>query len=172
MQDDTEPTEDIVKSKSQRKREVLALQELGEELVKLPNEQFKKITLPESLHDAVSAARHIHQHGARKRQLQYIGKLMRNLDPQPIQKQMDAIKGVSSQATKNLHIIERWRDRLLEEGDIALEELVQQHRQIDRQYLRQLLRNARKETLANTPPKSVRVLFRYLREFLNESKDD
>ena len=155
-------TEEV--SKSQRKRDMHALQEMGRQLVELPKDQFEKIILEENLHDAIVEARHIHQHGAKKRQMQYIGKIMRNIDATPIKNQLDTIQGHSTQATQTLHNIERWRDRLLEEGDHALEELVKQHQQADRQYLRQLLRNAQKEMLTNKTPKSARALFRYLRE--------
>jgi ribosome-associated protein len=154
-------------SKSQRKRDMHTLQELGQQLVDLPKDQFKKITLEEGLHDAIMDARHIRQHGAKKRQLQYIGKIMRNIDAEPIKEQLDTILGHSNQATQALHNIEKWRDRLLKEGDHALEELVEQHKQADRQYLRQLLRNAQKETLTNKPSKSARALFRYLRELFD-----
>ena len=167
MQDDTESTSGVIKSKSQRKREMHALQALGEELVKLPKDQFEKIDLPDDLHDAVVAARNIKQHGAHKRQLQYIGKLMRSIDAEPVQEQLDTLKSQSSHATQALHNIERWRDQLLAEGDQALEKLVEQHPQTDRQYIRQLLRNAHKEFKANKPPKSTRMLFRYLREILS-----
>ena len=168
MQDDTEHTKEIVLSKSQRKREMLALQTLGEELVKLPKEQFEKIALPEELHDAVVKARKIHQHGAHKRQLQYIGKLMRNVDATPIREQIDTVTGHSKQAAQALHHIELWRDKLLTEGDQALADLVEEHPHADRQYLRQLQRNAQKETLANKPPRSARALFKYLRELMQE----
>jgi ribosome-associated protein len=144
------------------------LQELGQQLVDLPKDQFEKITLEENLYDAIVDARHIRQHGAKKRQLQYIGKIMRNIDAEPIQEQLNTIQGHSSQATQTLHNIERWRDRLLEEGDHALEELVNQYQQTDRQYLRQLLRNAQKEMLTNKAPKSARALFRYLRELFDQ----
>jgi len=154
-------------SKSQRKRDMHNLQDLGQQLVDLPKDQFDKITLEESLHDAVVDARHIRQHGAKKRQLQYIGKIMRNIDTGPIKEQLDTIQGHSIQATQTLHNIERWRDRLLEQGDQALEELVIQYPQTDRQYLRQILRNAQKEILANKPPKFSRTLFQYLRELLD-----
>ena len=159
-------TEEI--SKSQLKRDMHALQELGRQLVELPKDQFEKISLEESLHDAIVDARHIRQHDAKKRQLQYIGKIMRSTDPEPIQEQLNTIQGHSNQATQALHNIERWRDRLLEEGDHALEELVTQYKQADRQYLRQLLRNAQKEMLTNKPPKSARALFRYLRELFDQ----
>jgi ribosome-associated protein len=159
-------TEEV--SKSQRKRDMHSLQELGQQLVELPKDQFEKITLEENLYDAIVEARHIRQHGAKKRQLQYIGKIMRNIDAEPIQEQLNTLQGRSSQATQALHIIERWRDRLLKEGDNALEELVKQYQQADRQYLRQLLRNAQKEMLTNKAPKSARALFRYLRELFDQ----
>ena len=168
MQDDQDHNSDeALKSKSQRKREMHALQELGEQLVKLSKEQFEKISLPDDLHDAIIEARHIRQHGARKRQLQYIGKLMREVDPAPIQEQLDTVLGHSRQAVQNLHDIERWRDRLLAEGDHTLEELVTQYPNTDRQYLRQLIRNANKETHDNKPPKSARALFHYLRDLIS-----
>ena len=163
-------TEEI--SKSQLKRDMHALQALGQQLVELPKEQFEKISLEESLRDAIVDARHIRQHGARKRQLQYIGKIMRNVDAKPIQEQLNTLKGQSNQAAQALHTIERWRDRLLKEGDNALEDLVKQYQQVDRQYLRQLLRNAQKETLTNKVPKSTRTLFRYLRELFDEEASE
>lgn len=166
--DDEAEFSDEVKSKSQLKREMHALQALGEELVKLPKEQFEKISLPETLHDAVLQARHIQKHGALKRQLQYIGRLMREIDASPVQEQLDTIKGVSQQATQALHRLERWRDRLLSEGDAALEELIEQHPHADRQHLRQLIRSAHKEMLDNKPPKSARAMFRYLRDLEEE----
>lgn len=168
MQDDNDhKSDDEHKSKSQRKREMHALQKLGEALVSLSKEQFEKITLPDELHDAIVEARRINQRGAHKRQLQYIGRLMRNVDPEPIQVQLDTIQGHSRQAAQNLHQIERWRDRLMKEGDPTLEELVTQHPEVDRQYLRQLIRNANKEVHDNKPPKSARALFRYLRDLIN-----
>jgi ribosome-associated protein len=154
-------------SKSQRKRDMHNLQDLGQQLVDLPKDQFDKISLEESLRDAIVDARHIRQHGAKKRQLQYIGKIMRNIDAGPIKEQLDTIQGHSIQATQMLHNIERWRDRLLEQGDQALEELVIKFPQTDRQYMRQILRNAQKEKLTNKPPKSARILFSYLRELLD-----
>ena len=169
MYHDDEHEHDAAKSKSQVKREMHQLRDLGAELVKLPKEQFDKFELPEKLTDAILEAKRIHKHGALKRQLQYIGKLMREVDAEPIQQQLDTLLGHSRQAAQQLHHIERWRDRLLSEGDPALEELVAQHPEVDRQYLRQLLRNAHKETLDNKPPKSARALFRYLRDLLEEA---
>lgn len=160
---------DEEKSKSQLKREMHALQALGKELVNLPKEQFAKIELSEGLYDAVVEARHIHQHGALKRQLQYIGKRMRTVDAEDIREQIDTLIGQSKHAAAALHHIERWRERLLEDGDTALAELVAEFSNADRQYLRQLMRSAKKETLGNKPPKSARALFKYLRELTAEN---
>lgn len=154
------------KSKSQLKRDMHALQSLGETLVKLPLEQFNKIDLPENLHDAVIEARRIQHRGAHKRQLQYIGKLMREVDAKPIQQQVETLQGQSREAAQILHRIEAWRDKLLEEGDPALEVLLGEYPEADRQYLRQLLRNAKKELKENKAPKSARSLFHYLRDLL------
>lgn len=161
IDDDTNPE---AKSKSQLKREANALQELGEALVKLNASQFNAITLPEHLRAAVVAARAITEHGAHKRQLQYIGKLMRDVDPTPIQQALDAFNNRSQQATTQFHQLERWRDRLLNEGDPALSEFLTEHPGADSQQIRQLLRNAAREAKANKPPAAARALFRYLRE--------
>lgn len=163
MQDDAE----IEKSKSQVKREMHALQDLGKELVELPKEQFAKITLPDAIREAILEAQHIHKHGALKRQLQYIGKRLREVDADEIREQLDTLAGQSKQAVANLHHIERWRDSLLSDGDEALEKLVDEFPRADRQYLRQLIRNADKETKQNKPPKSARALFKYLRDLID-----
>ncbi len=163
---------DEEKSKSQIKREMHALQELGKELVNLPKEQFAKIELPEELYDAIVEARHVHQHGALKRQLQYIGKRMRTVNAEEVRGQLDTLTGQSKQAAAALHHVERWRDRLLEDGDTALAELIAEFPHTDRQYLRQLMRNAKKETLGNKPPKSTRLLFKYLRKLIEQNTGD
>ena len=167
--DDASFEHDEEKSKSQVKREMHDLLALGTELVKLPKEQLAKITLPENVHDAIIEAQRIPQHGAHKRQLQYIGKLMRSADAALIREQIDTLEGHSKQAATALHHIERWRDRLLEEGDTALELLLEEYPLADRQYLRQSIRNAKKEMQANKPPKTARGLFKYLRELLGEN---
>ena len=165
-QDDTQSE----KSKSQIKREMHALQDLGKELVNLPKEQFAKLTLPDEIREAILEAQRIRQHGAHKRQLQYIGKRLREVDAEQIRAQVDTLAGQSKQAAANLHLIERWRDNLLSEGDDALAQLVSEFPHADRQYLRQLIRNAKKETKENKPPKSARALFKYLRDLLDANE--
>lgn len=161
--------EEDEKSKSQIKRDAHELLALGAELLKLPKEQFAKIELPENLYDAIIEGHRITQHGARKRHMQYIGKIMRSVDAEHIREQVDTVAGISKQAAAALHHIERWRDDLLSEGDGALERLLAEFPTADRQYLRQLLRNAKKELRGNKPPKSARALFKYLRELLGEA---
>ncbi|MCW9088186.1 MAG: ribosome-associated protein [Gammaproteobacteria bacterium] len=162
--DKEEDEEIILASKSQLKRESHALQTLGEELVELPAAKLAKIPMPEELADAVALARKIKARGGRKRQLQYIGKVMRKIDPAPVQQALEGLKVNSARETARLHKLEQWRDRLVSEGDEALAELLQAFPGADRQHLRQLMRNAQREAKQSKPPKSARELFRYLRE--------
>ena len=155
--------EDEGPSKTKRKQEMTALQTLGEAIVALKKSQIDQLHLPESLLDAVLEGKRLTKHEAIRRQMQYIGKLMRSVDEQPIQQQIDAWNGVNNQETVRLHQLEMWRDRLLAE-DAALSEYLSAHPGCDAQHLRTLIRNARKEHAANRPPSSFRALFRWLRE--------
>ncbi len=150
-------------SKSQLKREAHSLTELGKRLVQLDKGSLAKIPLPDNLLDAINSAKNIRQHGALKRQLQYIGKLMRKTDPEPIQAAYEAATHHYRADTQQLHEIENWRDRLLAEGDSALGELTDRHPDADRQHLRQLMRSAKKEREKNRPPRAARELFQYLK---------
>lgn len=154
-------------SKSQIKRDMEELQHLGDELVKLSNEHLRNLALPEKLHDAVREAKRLTAWGAIRRQSQYIGKLMREIDPQPIREYMDRLKGVSDQHSAWLHLLERTRERLLAD-DKALQEFIARHPQADAQYLRALIRNARKERDEQKPPKNYRTLFQALKEQIPE----
>lgn len=151
-------------SKSQRKRDSIACQKLGEALVGLTNQKLAALPLPEHLRDAILHARGIKSHGAHRRQIQYIGKLMRELDTQPIADALECLQRQGVQDAARHHQIERWRERLLEEGDGALGALLEQHPRADLQHLRQLLRSARKEQSAGGPQPAARRLFRYLRD--------
>lgn len=162
--DTSDDDELILISKSQLKRESEALQTLGEELVELPASKLAKIPMPEELADAVELARRITARGGRKRQLQYIGKVMRKINAEPIEAAMEALRNEHLRENARLHTLEQWRDRLINEGDAALAELLEQQANLDRQHLRQLMRNAQQEAKKNKPPKSARELFRYLRE--------
>lgn len=155
-------------SKTRLKQQMHALQELGELLVELPKDKLQQLDLPENLRDAVLQARKITAHGGRRRQLQYIGKLMRSVDPEPIQTRIDQWNGNHAEETALLHRLENWRQRLLDD-DAALAEFLTQHPGFDVQPLRTLIRNARREAQQQKPPKSSRELFRLLRETLSSS---
>ena len=150
-------------SKSQRKREMTALQDLGGELVALSKERLAKIDMPERLRDALLEAQRITSHEARRRQMQYIGKIMRDVDAAPLRAAMDEINGISKAATIRQHQLERLRARLMED-EAVFSEVARDYPGADMQHLRQLRRNALKEALQNKPPRAYRELFRELRE--------
>ena len=162
MQDDTQ---DELTSKTRRKKDMQALQDLGAELVELNQDQLASIQLPDSLLDAVQEARRLTRHEARRRQMQYIGRLMRDVDAAPIRERLDAWKGQGREHTAQLHALERWRDELLA-GDPALARFLNEFPGADSQKLRALIRNARREQKESLPPKSYRELFRVLREIV------
>jgi ribosome-associated protein len=156
-------------SKTERKRVMHELQALGERLIGLNSEQLAAIALPENLHEAVEQARRITKHEARRRQLQYIGKLMRAVDPEPIREKLKIWDGVSTEETARVHRIERWREKLLED-ESGLGALVQVHPGIDTRLLRALVRNAREERNSGRPPRAYRELFRALRDIIPDSQ--
>ncbi len=150
-------------SKSQLKRDMHALQELGERLVNLPQSRLAQVEMPQSLHDAILQARGITARGGRKRQLQFIGKLMRQVDAEPIRQALARFDGVDNLDRAQLQQAERWRDRLLAEGDTAIADLFDQYPAADRQHLRRLVRDSIQELAQDRPPKHRRELFRALR---------
>jgi ribosome-associated protein len=167
MHEHDEETEDhLPPSKSQRKRDVEALQNLGRDLTELARDRLKKMDLPEKLLVALLEYQRITSHGAMRRQMQYIGKVMREIEDEDIEvivEQLAEIRGESDLAKARFHELERWRARLLEHDD-ALTEWLVRHPDSDIQQLRQLIRNARKEAELGKPPKASRELFRLLRE--------
>ena len=157
-------------SKTRRKQEMHGLQDIGEQLVALNRAQLDQLGLPESLLDAVLEAKRLNRHEAVRRQMQYIGKIMRTVDAAPIKAKLDEWNGVGREQAARLHLIERWRARLIED-EAAISELVLAYPGADVQHLRLLARNARKEHAANRPPKSSRALFRELRELIAGEQD-
>ena len=157
-----EPGEDEVISKTRRKRQMHALQCLGERLVELSVERLAKIDMPGGLRDAVMFARHVTRFEARRRQMQYIGRLMREADPAPIQAALEALDGQSAAETARVHRIERLRERLLQDEQV-LGEIAASFAGADLQQLRSLRRSALNEREAGKPPRSFRELFRVLR---------
>ena len=156
-------------SKSQMKRDMLALQALGEKLVELTPHQLEELELPEDLSTAIIQAQAIKKHGAKRRQLQYIGKLMRSVDADAIQQQLDKISGHSAEAISQHHQMEKWRDQLLENGDSAFTEFVDTYPDADRQQLRTLIRSAIHEKHQNKPPKFYRKLFQFIKQYVDNA---
>lgn len=152
------------KSKTQKKIEARSLQELGSKLLKLSQAQLKEIDIPEEVLDALTLARTIKSREGLRRQMQFIGSLMRKIDSEPIQQAVDQIEQGSYRKALEFKETEQWRDELIAGNNELLEEILENHINADRQQLSQLVRNARKEAGNNKPPKSSRVLFRYLRE--------
>jgi ribosome-associated protein len=151
-------------SKTQKKREMQELQALGAALAALAPGQIGALALPEPLAGAVREARRISSREAKRRQLQYIGKLMREVDPEPIRAALAAIEGRPAAARARHQRLERWRERLLAD-DAALTEFAREHGRADLQALRAAIRNARKEIAEERPPRAQRELFRLLREY-------
>jgi ribosome-associated protein len=147
-----------------------ALQSLGAQLLTLSAERLATIALPEALAEALREARRLTKHEAKRRQMQYIGRLMRDVDPTPIQGALDEFNGVSAAANARHHTVERLRERLLADESV-LGEIAEAHRATDLQRLRQLRRNALKEQAAGKPPRAYRELFRVLRT-LEENQND
>jgi ribosome-associated protein len=158
------------KSKTERKKEAQALQELGEKLVKLSDDQVREIDLPAEICDAVTFARTIKSHGASKRQMQYIGTLMRKIDPAPVQEAIRNIETGNYKKAMAFKKIEAWRDGLIAGNKMLMGKILEECPDADRQQLSQLVRNAKKESEHNKPPGASRALFRYLREIVNPIK--
>lgn len=152
-------------SKSQKKRDMLALQDLGEELVRLSPESIRKLDLPEQLLSAVLEAKRIptSKHGGFKRQMQYIGRIMRNVDSAPIAEQLQANKAPNKKQTALHHLAERWRDRLLEDAT-AIGAFVNEFPEADRTALEDYVVAIRDERARNKPPKHFRLLYQVLHD--------
>ena len=155
-------------SKTRLKQAAHDLQALGARLVDLPRDRLQMLGLPESLYDAVRECQSITRHEARRRQIQYIGRLMRQVDPSAIEAQFSIWDGTSAAEVALQHSIERWRDRLMDDqaSASALTDLAAAHPGCDVQQLRTLMRNARREFAQGKPPRSHRELFRALRAIL------
>lgn len=164
-------------SKTKLKQEADAAQDVGKKLVDLPKEKLNKLNLEESLMDAVLEAKRLTANGAIRRQMQYIGRLMRDTDVAPIVEQLAKWEGKNQEENARFHQMERWRTRLLESQD-AVSEFLNLYPQADSQQLRTLIRNAQKEASAQKPPKSSRELFKLIRELTeglgaeNENAED
>ncbi|KKJ06950.1 ribosome biogenesis factor YjgA [Burkholderia gladioli] len=161
-------------SKSQLKREMHALQQLGRDLVELPKDALKRMPMPEDLNDAVREARRITDHEGKRRQMQYIGKVMRSLTEPEIEAlriALDTQRGVNKAATARLHWIERTRDQLLAD-DEALTRFIRDYPAADAQEGRTLIRNTRKEAQLGKPPRYFRELFQWIKTVSGKPGED
>lgn len=151
-------------SRSQQRREALEVKSLASRLIALPAARLARVPLDEQLRSEIEDARRMKSHGARKRQLQYVAKLMRRSDPEPILDTLESFENEARHLTARHHRSEAWRDFLLENGDRAVGSLLEKRRDADAQAIRQLLRNAAREASGNKPPAAARSLFKLLRE--------
>jgi ribosome-associated protein len=167
--DESGETEEQRQSKSARKREAASLQELGVQLSALPDQEIKALGLPDTLFVALRDLRRLPSHGAQVRQRQYIGKLMRTIDPQPVLAKLAERKTRHDLEIKHFQQIERWRDRLLSEPALGVEELLKEYPKIDRDALLRLLDKAEREKVEQRSPVGARELFAFLRQLLTQA---
>jgi ribosome-associated protein len=159
--------EDDFISKTRRKRQMKDLQDLGAALVQLSKEQLSRIDMPESLREAVMDCRGITKHEARRRQMQYIGRIMRDIDAGPIAAQLAEIEAPSRRQTALFHVAERWRTDLLQQPD-AIARFVKEYPGADPHRLRELADEAREEQRTSRPPRRFRELFHVLNALLQD----
>lgn len=152
-------------SKTALKKEMLALQNLGAAIVKLSKGELETIPIAdETLAEAIHVARKIKHREGLRRQMQYIGKLMRKIDLKEIEEAYQQLQEGRKKQTREFHQLEQWRDELIEKGHSAVEDIMSKYPEADRQHLRQLISQANKERELNKPPSCARKLFKYLRE--------
>src|SRR5271165_1178187 len=164
--DDTGDSAEQRRSKSARKREAALLQELGVKLAALADQEIKALDLPDNLIVALRDLKRLPSHGAQVRQRQYIGKLMRDIDPEPVLAKLAERKQRHDLEIRYFQRIERWRDRLLSEPSLGLDELLREYPKADRAALARLLEKAEKERLEQRSPVGARELFAFLRQLL------
>lgn len=164
-------------SKSQRKREADAIRDLGRRLTELAASELATIPIPDDVMSAISEFSRIKAHGARKRQLGFLAKRLRNTDVEAIEAALEKIRHAARANTLNLHLLENWRDRLL--GDIegesakeALTAFLTQFRSADRQQFRHLQAQALKERQIDKPPAAARALFKAVKGVVTSNSDE
>lgn len=165
--EDEDQEEIIWVSKSEIKRDAEDLKQLGEKLVNLTKANLTKVPLDDSLKDTIELAQRL-QKEARRRQLQYIGKLLRSIDAEPIREALEKIENKHNQQQAMLHKLEILRDELVTKGDAALTDLLNEHPSADRQQLRNLIRAAQKEKEQNKPSKAYREIYQILKTLILE----
>ncbi|WP_020409665.1 ribosome biogenesis factor YjgA [Hahella ganghwensis] len=159
---------DFGPSKSSKKRAMQALQDLGRELTKLKPDQLDELPISDRLKDALIDYQKFPSHEAKRRQLQYIGKLMREVDEEELQPYLEKYTEGSDSQTAVHHQAERWREQLITGGNEALTAFVDEHPGGDIQHLRHLIRNAQKDLEQNKNRGAAKKLYRYIRDMLEE----
>jgi ribosome-associated protein len=154
-------------NKTQLKKDLAVLFALSEEMTELSAAQVKYLELPDNIHKAVVEVSGMPHKGARKRLLKFITGQLNKIDIEPILEKLSRMKNKSAHAVREHHIVERWRDRLIAGSNDVLTEFLNEQPDADRQQLRQLLRNIKKEAEFSKPPKSSRLLYRYLKGLFN-----
>ncbi|WP_372981770.1 ribosome biogenesis factor YjgA [Marinobacter sediminum] len=169
--DQYDDEDEFGKSKSQLKREMHALQDLGKRMLDLSNDQLDTLPISETLRSAIEESRRIRQNEAKRRHLQYVGKIIRQEDdPDALKRAIDAFDAGSEEHTRRHHLAERWRDRMITEGDSVVGEFFNYCPSADMQHLRNLARNARKDVEKQKNTGQARKLFRYLRECVDDAE--
>lgn len=166
MIDEHYEDDELLPSRSQLKREDEARKALGRRLTELKADQLAKLELPDDLREGIATFHRIRSREAQRRQIQYLGKVLRHMDTEALAQQMDLFDASTQAHAQHFQKLEQWRDRLLdnEQGQEALTQYLSQYPQADSQTLRNLVRSARKERDQQKAPASARKLFRYLRE--------
>jgi len=173
---DSEPADDddalAEISKSQRKRDASAIRDLGSRLCELSPGELATIPVPEDVVDAIRELARLKANGARKRQLGFLAKRLRNVEIAPIDAALQELSQKARANTLSLHRVEQWRDRLLgdlpdESANDALTQFLHEYSAADRQQLRQLQRQAIKERSQQRPPAAARLLFKAIRDIVN-----
>lgn len=167
---DGQPDPEFV-SKTRMKKQMIALQKLGESLIDLPPKQYRAMPLPDALRSAVDAARAMTKRGALHRQRQFIGRVMRDIDAAPIQAAMEKLQQQDRHAARQFHRAERWRDRLLDVDDAdAVTELCEEFPAVARQALGQKVRAGRREAATGKPAGAKRALFRFVVKLIEDAE--
>lgn len=156
------PGEPEPPTKGELKRQAQGVQELADRLVAAPEAVLSGLDLPETLRDAIDLARRITSHGALVRQKHYVGKLLRRMDVEPLRAALESDEAARQREARRFKEIERWRDRIVDEGDPAVDALLAAHPGLDGAPLRSLAAEARREREAGGPHKAARSLFRAL----------
>lgn len=162
----SEPQKPDAESKSQRKKDMLALQKIGESLIKLTEDQLTTLDLPENLLGAILHMKSLVSNEAKRRQLQYIGKIMRHIDVEPICQTLKRKQYIHQKSVEEFHLVEEWRDKICQQGDEALNSFLVDYPETDRQQLRKLMRNAQYDKKNDKNTGGEKALFKYLRSII------